>query len=118
MTWEDAIAWLREQEDQRELVRQCYYDDPLEAAAERFRASDEWSATIRLLHGRLPAQVLEIGAGRGIASYAFARAGCEVTAVEPDAGDLVGRGAIERLATRTGAAIRIVDACGEQLPFA
>jgi SAM-dependent methyltransferase len=117
MTWEEAILWLRAQDDQRELVRQCYYDDPLEDAAERFRASEEWAATRRLLWSFLPGRVLDLGAGRGIASHAFARAGSTVTAVEPEASDVVGRGAIARLASRQKLPIDVVDALGEALPF-
>ena len=83
MTWEEAVLWLRAQDDQQELVRHCYYDDPLEAAAARFLESEEWTATQRLLGSHLPGRVLEIGAGRGIVSHAFARIGCLVTAVEP-----------------------------------
>jgi len=118
MTWEDAILWLREHEGQHELVRQCYYDDPLEDAAERFRASEEWTATRHLLRGLLPCRVLDVGAGRGIASYAFARAGCAVIAVEPEASAVVGRGAIQRLGRRTNQKLTVVEAHGEALPFA
>lgn len=118
MTWEDAILWLRAQSEQSELVRHCYYDDPLEAAAERFRASEEWQSTRRLLKQYLPGRVIDLGAGRGIVSHAFAREGCDVTAVEPELSDVVGRGAIERLATRTGVVIAGVNARGEDLPFA
>jgi SAM-dependent methyltransferase len=117
MTWEDAILWLRAQDDQRELVRQCYYDDPLEAAAERFFSSAEWMATCRLLRSHLPCRVLDVGAGRGIVSYAFARTGCSVTAVEPGASTIVGRGAIQRLMARMATPVRVVDARGEALPF-
>ena len=118
MTWEEAILWLRAQDDQQELVRLCYYDDPLEAAAARFAESEEWAATTQLLSTHLPGRVLEIGAGRGIVSHAFARLGCLVTALEPDAGEVVGRGAIEHLCRRTGVIIDSAAGHGEALPFA
>jgi hypothetical protein len=38
ITWEEAVLWLRNQPDQAELVRACFYDDPLPAAAERYYA--------------------------------------------------------------------------------
>jgi SAM-dependent methyltransferase len=115
--WEGAVRWLRAQSAQQELVRLCYYDDPLEAAAARFGASPEWQATEALLSSALPTEVLDLGAGRGIASYALARAGCRVVALEPDSSEVVGRGAIAYLAGRTGLPITPVAAFGEDLPF-
>ena len=35
MTWEQAVLWLRQQPDSADLVRACFYDDPLSAAADR-----------------------------------------------------------------------------------
>jgi SAM-dependent methyltransferase len=117
-TWEEAVVWLRMQPDQQALVRFCYYDDPLEAAAARFHASSEWQATRALLVGAPPGEVLDLGAGRGIASYAFAREGYQVIALEPDPSDLVGRGAITDLAARSSLPITPVEAMAEDLPFA
>jgi SAM-dependent methyltransferase len=117
MTWEEAVLWLRSQEDRQDLVRSCYYDDPLEEAAERFYLSEEWQATRGLLGNYLPGKVLEIGAGRGIASYAFAKEGCSVTALEPDPSAVVGRGAIAHLSARIGLDIKAVGAWGESLPW-
>jgi ubiquinone/menaquinone biosynthesis C-methylase UbiE len=117
LSWEEAVLRLRDQGERAELVRQCYYDDPVEKAAERFHAGEEWRATRDLLAGHLPGRVLDLGAGRGIASFAFARAGCSVTALEPDASAVVGRGAIERLREETGLDIVPVEGRGEALPF-
>ena len=36
-TWQDAVVWLRNQTDRRQLVLDAYYDDPLLAAAKRYR---------------------------------------------------------------------------------
>ena len=33
-SWENAVAWLRTQLDQSQLVADCYYDDPLIEAAD------------------------------------------------------------------------------------
>jgi ubiquinone/menaquinone biosynthesis C-methylase UbiE len=62
-------------------------------------------------------KVLDIGAGRGISSYAFAKAGCQVTALEPDPSLLVGAGAIQALIDATQYPINIVQSYGETLPF-
>lgn len=117
LTWEQAVVWLRSQQDKKELVKQCFYDDPLFEAAERFSQSEEWMAVLNLLENKLPGKVLDIGAGRGISSYAFARAGCEVVALEPDASDLVGSGAIQSLIDEANVNIEIVQEYGETLPF-
>lgn len=116
-TWESAVQWLRSQSEHRDLVRACYYDDPLLTAAHRFHSGSEWSATRDLVGSCCPADVLDLGAGRGIASYAFARDGCRVTALEPDESAIVGRGAIAELCDQSGLDIRAVAGHGEQLPF-
>ena len=119
LTWEESVQSLRNQPEQKELVQYCYYDDPLESAAERFAQSEEWFAVTQLLKQKIPGQVLDIGAGRGISSYAFAKAGCSVTALEPDSSNLVGAGSISNLFNKnTGLPIQIVQEWGETLPFA
>jgi SAM-dependent methyltransferase len=117
-TWEDAVEWLRAQPTQQEFVRQCYYDDPVIVAAARFCASEEWAAICELLADALPGKVLELGAGRGIVSYAFACIGCEVTALEPDASKLVGQGAIAELSAHSPRPIEILAEWGERIPAA
>lgn len=115
--WEQAVSWLRSQSEQQQLVKNCYYDDPLELAAERFSCSEEWSAVQKLLQKHLPGKVLDLGAGRGISSYAFAKAGCDVTALEPDPSALVGAQAIQSLVDKTQVSIQTVQEYGETLPF-
>jgi SAM-dependent methyltransferase len=116
MTWEEAVIWLRRQPDQAALVRACYYDDPLIDAAKRFAGSGEWQAVRALLPGR-PGRALDLGAGRGISSYALARDGWRVTALEPDPSGLVGAGAIRSLAAEAGLDITVEGHWGERLPF-
>lgn len=116
MTWEEAVEWLRNQPAQQELVKACYFDDPLVDAAERFWQSAEWKAIAGLLpipHGK----ALDLGAGRGISSYAMARDGWEVTALEPDPSKLVGAGAIYLLAQNSNLNISVVSEYSEKLPF-
>jgi SAM-dependent methyltransferase len=117
LSWEEAVRWLRDQPDQQELVRACYYDDPLLDAAQRFAGSEEWAAT-RALLPRVPnGAALDLGAGRGISSFALARDGWTVTALDPDPSALVGAGAIRALAAQTHLPIAVVEQIGEQLPF-
>lgn len=115
LSWEAAVETLRCDPAAGALVRACYYDDPLEAAAARFYASTEWAATRVLLP---PAgRALELGAGRGIASCALARDGWQVTALEPNPGRIVGAAAIKSLAHDSALAIDVVEEWGEKLPF-
>lgn len=114
-SWDAAVRWLRAQPDRQALVHDAYYDDPLIGAAERYWQSGEWQG-IRALLPR-PGMALDVGAGRGIASYALARDGFAVTALEPDASDLVGAGAIRALAQETGLPITVVEDFSERLPF-
>jgi SAM-dependent methyltransferase len=115
-SWEQAVQWLRDQPDQRELVLAAYYDDPLSAAAERYRQSEEWMA-IRPLLPETRGQALDVGAGRGIASYALAHEGYRVTALEPDASALVGADAIRSLAAQSRLLIEVTQEFSERLPF-
>jgi SAM-dependent methyltransferase len=116
-TWEDAVIWLRNQPGKQQLVEDAFYDDPLIAAAIRYHNSPEWQAVSKLLHGR-SGRALDVGAGRGIASYALAREGFEVTSLEPDTSAIVGAAAIRGLAAEAELPIGVVEEFSEHLPFA
>ncbi len=115
-SWEEAVVWLRGQPDQQELVRACFYDDPLRAAAERYYASTEWQAIRALIAGK-HGTALDLGAGRGISSYALARDGWRVSALEPDPSNVVGAGAIRALAQDAKLDIQVEQNWGESLPY-
>ena len=115
-SWEEAVLWLKAQPDQVEFVQACFFDDPLLDAAERYYASSEWDA-VRSLLGPAGGHALDVGAGRGISSYALARDGWRVTALEPDPSTVVGAGAIEELATISNLPVEVVRNWGESLPF-
>jgi SAM-dependent methyltransferase len=117
-TWEEAVSWLISQPDRQDTVRECYYDSPLTTAADRYWQSGEWQEGIRAYLPTETGRVLDVGAGRGITSYALAKDGWQVTALEPDGSHLVGIGAIRTLAAEEGLPIDIVQEFGEQLPFA
>ena len=115
-SWEEAVLWLRTQPDQQQLVR-CFYDDPLLDAAARYYASTEWIAVRGLLKGNR-GMALDLGAGRGISSYALARDGWKVSALEPDPSEVVGAGAIRSLARDAKLDIGVEqENWGESLPY-
>lgn len=116
-SWEDAVTWLRRQPEQAQLVADCYYDDPLIEAAKRYWHSEEWTAVRELWKG-VSGTALDVGAGRGIASYALAKDGWDVTSLEPDPSGLVGAAAIRELADESGLPIAVVEEFSERLPFA
>jgi SAM-dependent methyltransferase len=116
ITWEAAVTWLRSQPDKQDVVRACYFDEPPLAAAERYWHSDEWEA-VRSFVPEGKGRALDVGAGLGIASYALAKDGWQVTALEPDPSALVGVGAIKSLAQQAQLPIQVVQEFGERLPF-
>ncbi len=116
LSWEQAVRWLLSQNEHIELSKACYYDSSAIEAARRYEQSEEWNS-IRVLLPAVPGRALDIGAGRGIASYALAKAGWDVVAVEPDPSDLVGAGAIRSLSDESPLPIKIVEQFGEKLPL-
>ena len=117
ITWESAVQLLREDSSRLQLVRACYYDDPLLEAACRFHSSTEWAEVRRILSGTVGRRVLDVGAGRGISSFAFARDGWKVFAVDPDPSLLVGCGAIRSLASEAEVEIEVYQSPGEVIPL-
>jgi SAM-dependent methyltransferase len=115
ITWEQAILWLRNQPEQQMLVEACYYDDPIVDAAVRYEASEEWQAVRKILP-RKTGLALDLGAGRGISSYALAMADWQVTALEPDPSPVVGRKAIQFLAEQTHLPITPLPGYAENIP--
>jgi ubiquinone/menaquinone biosynthesis C-methylase UbiE len=117
LTIDEAIRRLRSDPDFADQARDSYFDRDVYQAAERFRQSAEWATALALVTDRVrPASVLDLGAGAGIASYAFVRSGTRrAFALEPDPSDEVGCGALARLPD--GLPIHIVRAVGEAIPL-
>jgi len=116
MNWEQAVIELKTQRDKQELVKACFYDDPLIDATKRYYNSTEWKEVAKYLP-REKGKVLDIGAGRGISSYALAKEDWDVTAIEPDPSEIVGSGAIRKLAEENNLDIKVVEGQGEKIPF-
>ena len=115
-SWERAVATLLADPNMASLAHDCYFDGTAIEAGARYWASTEWQ-TVRTLLPRRAGRALDVGAGRGIASYALARDGWSVSALEPDGSALVGAGAIRTMATQAGYSIDVHQAFGEKLPF-
>ncbi|MEP7273226.1 MAG: class I SAM-dependent methyltransferase [Acidobacteriota bacterium] len=117
MTLDEAITHLRSQPEHWQLIHDAYLGEDVFEAAVRFEASEEFSEVMRLSEGRVNGgTVLDLGAGTGIASYAFARnEAALVYALEPDPSKMVGRGAIERL--KDVARITVLEAAAESIPL-
>ena len=118
MTSEEAVLQMRSKPELAALVEACYFDDPIFCAAKRFAISNEWNAIKKILSPINGSVVLEVGAGRGMASFAFEKAGAQVTALEPDSSTIVGAGALRTLKAEAQLEMTIVEEWGESLPFA
>lgn len=114
MTWEDAVIWLRNNPARYDLVRACYFDDPLLDAVERFSKSEEWKSQKSILP-KTVGKVLDLGAGRGITSYALAREGWKVCALEPDPSEIVGAEAIRSLVEMVDLDIEVLGDFSENI---
>lgn len=116
-TVEDAVLRLRSQESCASLVRDAYLDADADSAAQRFAESEEFRETWSWLAGRAElGPLLDLGAGRGIASFAMARRGAEVVAVEPDPSADIGVIAAARVLRSLDGASVIAAGC-PRLPF-
>lgn len=117
MNAEEAIRQLRLDPQYTELIRDSYLGSDVVEASERFLTSAEFSEVRNLLDGRISeGTILDLGAGNGIASRAFAKCGAEmVYALEPDPSDDIGRGAIRHLTEDMP--VELIDSYGEEIPL-
>jgi ubiquinone/menaquinone biosynthesis C-methylase UbiE len=116
VNWEDAIKDLRIKPENKRAVLDNYFDVDIDVSVERYRKSEEFIALMELIPTST-STLLDIGAGRGIASYAFAKNNINVTALEPDPSFDVGAGAVKTLAIKHKLPITVVETFGETLPF-
>ena len=118
-SWAEAVEILRNDPQHRALVYDAYLTSDLRENCRRFAESDEFLEVRNLIETYRPGarDILDIPAGNGIATYAFARAGFNVVAVEPDPSASVGRGAIATSLSAENLEVRILDAFGEKLPL-
>lgn len=124
MTWEEAVLFARDNDELKQLIYDSYLCSNLEDNVCRFSKSIEFKETIRLLkthftHKRPESiAILDLGAGNGISSIAFALNGFNVTAVEPYKSETLGFEAIQYLKTKFNLSnLEVFSEYGESLPF-
>lgn len=117
LSWGEAVRRFRADPTNAQVVLDNYFDLPVEGAARRYAASEEFAEVRRLTGFGRGRSALDFGAGSGIASYALAADGWLVTAFEPNRDDEVGAGAILRLARRGGDRIVVETRVERELPF-
>lgn len=115
MSWEDTVRMCMTDPAYAGLARDAYFL-PVVEAGERYFHSAEYAELRRHIPAK-PGRALDLGAGNGILSYALARDGWDVTAVEPDPSALIGAGAIRALSEQTGTPITVIEAFGEAIPL-
>jgi SAM-dependent methyltransferase len=123
--WEETIEYIRLAPDYAQLVEQAYLDVDVEKNILRFKTSEEFLETLRVVQGALdsinerPLRMLDLGAGNGIATIAFAQSGFSVTALEPDPSLTIGAGAIKQMVEqyKLEDVVKVIEAWGESLPF-
>jgi SAM-dependent methyltransferase len=116
MTPEQAVLYLRRKPEYRRLLRDAYLEEDTLACAERFLRSAEFEQTKQLIGNVQGTVILDLGAGTGIASYAFVKSGAQlVYALDPDSSSVVGYEAMRSL-TR-GMPVRCIQAVGEAIPL-
>lgn len=115
---DEVVGLFRANPECAQFVLDNYWDADTLAAAERFASSAEFGECFdRVARVAWPAVVLDLGAGAGIATYAFLKRGARhVYALEPDPSPSVGRGAIARITK--GMPCTILDSTGENIPLA
>ena len=85
--FDEAVRWALGQPHLQELMHNCYLTPDTCGDARRFYGSQEFEETVHILTslGYGPDKgykLLDVGAGNGIASYAFAKMGYDVTIFE------------------------------------
>jgi ubiquinone/menaquinone biosynthesis C-methylase UbiE len=116
MTPEEAVLYLRQDPKYAQVLENAYLGVDVHKCGEQFARSAEFAEVRNLLGEVNDYDVLDLGAGTGIASYAFAKYGAHrVYALEPDPSEVVGYGAIRRLTF--GMPVTIIAGCGETIPL-
>jgi hypothetical protein len=73
---DEAVRYLRSDPQYADIVHNSYVGKEVHDSAQRFTASAEFAEVLKLLGKQVSGGlILDLGAGTGIASYAFCRSG-------------------------------------------
>lgn len=120
MTWEETIEFIRTKPEFAVLVDKAYFDADLPVNVEKFKGSEEFIETLKLIKQYAPnaKNLLDIGSGNGITAISFALNGYHVDTVEPDPSATIGAGAIRKLKEHFKLDdITIYEAFAEEIKF-
>jgi SAM-dependent methyltransferase len=116
--YERSVLGFRADARMRGFVEKNYLDEDLLEAVSRYACSNEFSRICTILRPYLASgsRLLDIGAGRGLTSFALAQRGAHVISVESDPSEVVGVGALGRFGRP---ALRLAPVRGDilRLPF-
>ncbi len=113
----EAIGRLRSLPEGAAIIDANFLEPDLVAAAERFWQSREWRDTVAAVRPEAGMWVLDYGAGRCLASMAFARLGCRVVALDINPSPVVGLGVIAAYDAFRQRPVYGVLGDGERAPF-
>ena len=115
LSWDQIILHIQNNLNYKDLVKSCYYDDPIENAAQRFYESKEWLNISNLFKKK--GKIIDIGAGRGISLYAFAKDGWSTYAIDPNDGNVSGLKAIQKLFLNSNLRAELKKTTSENIMF-
>ncbi len=97
--WEDILAAAHGSPEFAGMLEEAYLHKDSARMLKRYRESEEFRDTALLAREFVanPRTVLDVGAGNGVCSLAFALEGYNVVAVEPEAGSIGGAAAFARM---------------------
>lgn len=116
MNWEKTIIQARTNPEFAHVIEQSYLAEDLIQNVERFSKSEEFIETLKNIEsyvGNKKLKILDLGSGNGISAISFALKGFEVTSIEPDPSDTVGRGAIKKLCDHYQVNVNVLEGFGE-----
>jgi glycosyltransferase involved in cell wall biosynthesis/acetyltransferase-like isoleucine patch superfamily enzyme/SAM-dependent methyltransferase len=98
-SWEEILLAAHGNPDMRQTLDNAYLHHDMASVLQRYRRSEEFKATAVLVREFVdaPTALLDVGAGNGICSVAFAMEGFNVTALEPETGRTGGVAGIDAM---------------------
>ncbi|WP_347927690.1 glycosyltransferase [Pseudomonas helvetica] len=98
-SWEEIIHASQGNPKDQQMLMDAYLHKDLLGSLNRFRATEEFSATLQELRKHAPEAktIIDIGGAGGVMSVALALEGYSVTLAEPSSDNIVGTQAAEKL---------------------